>query len=352
MRLVDGWLDVAIKINCMHKSMDRAGYRPSHIVVHGTAGGSSAENIGYYFRDSSVQASTHFVIGRDGHIVQCVSCDVAAWGNGSYINPRIAGLPGVNPNYWTISIELVKPSTNNSDIPTDLQYAALIALCSLLCATYGIAKRYGDGKSGIIAHGDLDSVNRGNCPGVFDWNRLFAGINGETSMVDLSDSVMSMFFEDAGNGKWRVKGTNVFLWGDIRNFYCKYGGVAVFGLPLNSERTDIVPGRPVVVCERGVIIFDPGREYDNPPVEGTCYLIHIDSGIGQAYLAKPLVAALRDELTASQAKVKELEEKLAQQPGSDYEQIKQQLAEALATVDRYKQTVRTYTSSLNALNAL
>lgn len=170
--------------------------------------------------------------------------------------------------------------------------------------------------------------------------------------VDLNDPVMASYFVDAHDGKWGVKGTNIQIWGDIRNFYCKYGGVALFGLPLTSERTDIVPGRPVTVCERGIIIFDPNREYDNPPVEGTCYLIHLTSGKGQEYLARPVIASLSAELTASQAKVKELEEKLAQQPGSDYEQIKQQLSEALQTVARYKQTVDTYVSAQTALSAL
>lgn len=337
MQIVDGWLDTATEINCMHKSMSRSGYRPSHIVVHGTAGGSSAQNIGYYFRDSTVQASTHFVIGRDGVIVQCVSCDVAAWGNGLLLNPRIAGLPDGNGNLWTISIELVKPSTNNSDIPTDAQYIALIELVSLLCATYGIAKRYGDGKSGIIAHGDLDSVNRSGCPGTFDWARLITGIQGDADVaVTLSDPIMSMYLEDSRDGKWRVKGSSVQIWGDIRDFYCKYGGVAVFGLPLTGELDDVVPGCKVTVCERAIIVFDPERKNDSPPIEGTCYLLHIDTGKGQAYLAQPLITSLSAKLSASEALVKDLEAKLAEATDANVEALKAQLAEVLKDNAEYK----------------
>ncbi len=174
----NGWLDEAIEINCMHKSMSRAGYKPTHIVLHGTAGGSSAENIANYFATSDVQSSAHIVIGQDGHVVQCVSCNVAAWGNGGLVQPRFPFPANVNPNYYTISIEHVKAHTDNSDQLTDAQAQASFRVVQVICDTYGIEKRPGDEHGGIISHADLDSVDRARCPGPYPWAQLWAYLKG------------------------------------------------------------------------------------------------------------------------------------------------------------------------------
>lgn len=181
MQIVDGWVDVAEEVDVLDNSMSRNGYKPTHIVLHSTAGGSSAENIGAYFQSTvsgSNPVSSHFVIGQDGTIVQCVSCDVAAWANGALIKPRFAFPAGVNPNLYTISIEHVKPSTDNSDALTAAQAQASFQLIQLLCDTYGIPKQAGDARSGIISHADLDSVNRARCPGPYPWDALWAFLKG------------------------------------------------------------------------------------------------------------------------------------------------------------------------------
>ena len=43
-------------------------------------------------------------------------------------------------------------------------------------------------------------------------------------------------------------------------------------------------------------MYDPHRRYDNPPIEGPCYLIHIDSGLGRTLIAKALVDPLNKEI--------------------------------------------------------
>ena len=48
----------------------------------GTAGGSSAENIAAGDQNPASNGSTHYVIGQDGTVVQCVDESDAAWGNG------------------------------------------------------------------------------------------------------------------------------------------------------------------------------------------------------------------------------------------------------------------------------
>ncbi len=175
MKMVDGWLDVAIEIDVLNKSMSRNGYAPKYIVLHGTAGGSSAQNIATYFQTSNVDASTHFVVGQDGTIVQCIPTTLAAWGNGVLTDRHATYLPpiSINPNFYTISIEHVKPSTDNSDQLTDKQQQASFTLIDCLCRYHAIPRRAGDALGGIIRHADIDPVNRSRCPGPYPFDALW-----------------------------------------------------------------------------------------------------------------------------------------------------------------------------------
>lgn len=175
MKIVDGWVDEAIEIDYIHKSMDRLGHKITHIVLHGTAGGSSAENIANYFATSIVESSAHIIIGQDGHIVQGISMNDAAWANGALTAGHAAYLPEfVNPNLYTISIEHTKSSTDNSNSLTAAQQAASFRLIACICDTYHIPKRAGDAGGGIISHADIDPINRARCPGPYPWTDLWA----------------------------------------------------------------------------------------------------------------------------------------------------------------------------------
>jgi N-acetyl-anhydromuramyl-L-alanine amidase AmpD len=177
MKIVGGWLDVAQEIDYGAKSESRAQLKPSHIVLHGTAGGRTAQGIATYFALSQVQASAHLIIDAVGTIVQGISMDMAAWGNGILDHPRIS-LPAINPNLYSISIEHVKASTDNSDQLTDAQKQASFRVIECICDHYGIPKRRGDSFGGIIEHADLDSVSRARCPGPYPWNELLAFLKG------------------------------------------------------------------------------------------------------------------------------------------------------------------------------
>lgn len=174
-----GWLDIAIEIDYVNKSQDREGQHPTHVVLHGTAGGSSAQNIANYFATGTEQASAHFIIGQDGTIVQGVPCSLAAWGNGIVDLPRITLPPGINPNFYTISIEHCKPSIDNSDQLTMAQQQSSFQLVQALCDHYNIPKRRGDQLGGIISHADIDSVSRARCPGPYPWTDLIAFLGGQ-----------------------------------------------------------------------------------------------------------------------------------------------------------------------------
>lgn len=143
------------------------------IILHGTAGGASAAGIAQWFRQAP--SSTHYIIGQDGAVVQCVAEGDSAWGNG----PIEAGCDPwwrqfANPNTVTLSIEHVKPSQDNSDPLTPAQQAASFALVDHLCARWAIPRRAADAAGGITGHRSLLPVQRANCPGPYPWDELFA----------------------------------------------------------------------------------------------------------------------------------------------------------------------------------
>jgi hypothetical protein len=182
----NGWLDAALEMDYLDKSMSREGYKPTHLVLHGTAGGVSAEAIAQnVFQVAGGGASAHFIIGQDGHIVQGVPCSLAAWANGPVNQPRIPWPDpvNINPNWYTISIEHCKPSLDNSDSLTRPQQLASFQLINVICDTYNIPKRRGDVAGGIVSHADFDSVNRANCPGVYPWTDMLAFINGGSMII-------------------------------------------------------------------------------------------------------------------------------------------------------------------------
>ena len=113
------------------------------IVVHYVANPCSTalENRNYFegLKDQSgsktVSASSHYIIGADGTILQCIPLDEVAYGN----YPR---------NEDTVSIECCHPGKNGKF--NKKTYHSLVTLCAWLCARYEIAD-----KTDIIRHYDV-----------------------------------------------------------------------------------------------------------------------------------------------------------------------------------------------------
>lgn len=118
------------------------------IVVHYTANpGTSAENNRNYFqglKDSGeTYASSHFVIGMEGEIIQCIPCNEIAYTS----NER---------NEDTVSIECCIPDETGKF--TDATYQSLIRLVTWLMGRYDLTT------DDVIRHYD---VNGKNCPKYF-----------------------------------------------------------------------------------------------------------------------------------------------------------------------------------------
>lgn len=177
MKLIDGWVDTAEEFELKDLFWPRNGMVPTHVVLHGTAGGSDGEGTLKY--EASVGVSTHFAISTNGAIWQGVSTDNAAWGNAPLMAPRLNFKNATtNPNLWTISVEFCKPDSTNVIAITPQQFASGVQLVALLCDFYKIPKKRGDGVSGIIGHCDLNSIDRAMCPGTFDWDGFINNVNG------------------------------------------------------------------------------------------------------------------------------------------------------------------------------
>lgn len=111
----------------------REGAKIDTIVLHHTAGGESAEEIGRYFQKPSAEVSSHYVIGKDGTIVQPVQDADRAWHAGK---SEFKGREDVND--FSLGIEIVNEG-DDKDPYTDAQYRALGQLVAYLQNTYGVS---------------------------------------------------------------------------------------------------------------------------------------------------------------------------------------------------------------------
>lgn len=302
----NGWLDVATEIDVTANSFTRQGQPLKYIVLHGTAGGTSAADVANYMKSTvggSNPVSTHFVIGTDGAIVQCVPVSLASWGNGELDAGHVTFIPAesINPNLYTISIEHCKPSSDNSDALTPEQETASFALVNCLCETYRIAKQPGNGDSGIMTHAQFAPINRARCPGTYPWGRLWAFLeNGGNMGITINTPGVSNFFAASGS-MWICKSNKCTLGNAMLAFYQKFGGdhlcgLTYLGLPTGNEQA--VPqmsGCSYQRFERAVLVYDPSHAIDNPPGSGSVYLAHLSTGVGE----DPRVIELQAELDAN-----------------------------------------------------
>lgn len=122
--------------------------RINGIVVHyvGNPGTTAEQNRSYYEQLAKLRnryASSHFLIGMDGAVIQCVPLDEIAFASSQR-------------NHDTISIECCHPGEDGAF--TDATYQALLRLVRWLCDTYGL--NAGD----VIRHYDVTGKE---CPRYF-----------------------------------------------------------------------------------------------------------------------------------------------------------------------------------------
>lgn len=284
----------------------RDGNTPRWIILHSTAGGSSAQGIAEYFQGTtgtSNPVSANYVVGQDGTIVQCNSEADGAWANGYITANNWWASSGINPNNVTISIEHVKSTTDNSADLTLEQKNASFKLIQHICMRHAIPTREADENGGVTGHYSIDPVNRSRCPGTFPWSDLWQFLNEQGDSMLSIQQAAEFYKEVEANQRWHCIQTDIDIAYAILNYYrtCTQvglNGLSQYGLPLSNEET--VEGYEGIVLqrfERGVICYDPNRENDSVPgLTGTCYPMHIDKGQGQD---PRIIAAMKKISTVS-----------------------------------------------------
>lgn len=155
------------------------GYKVIAIVDHITSG--TLIGMDAWFATLTSKVSSHFGVGKDGAIHQYVDLKYSAWANGEINKPSWPLLiSGVNPNYYTISIE---HEGESGDVMPEAQYQASLSLHRWLISTLDIPV----GRDTIIGHYRIDSVNKSNCPGTgFPWDRLYQDLLGGNDVLDVA----------------------------------------------------------------------------------------------------------------------------------------------------------------------
>jgi N-acetyl-anhydromuramyl-L-alanine amidase AmpD len=174
--------------------------RKRFLILHGTAGGTSAQEIAHYFKGTEQTmnpVASNYIVDQAGVIVQTVLEKDGAFAQGVVNSPNWLG----NPNIYCLSIEYVKSSTDNADALTPAQQAASFALIKDICQRNGIGMHDADDATGITGHFAIDPINRSRCPGAFDWNALWTYLKGE------SMSRPTQYQQAAADASWK----SVFL---------------------------------------------------------------------------------------------------------------------------------------------
>ncbi len=167
-----GWLDTARRVespNCDQRPLDES---ISLIVVHAISlppsqfGSDDIVRLftnsldpdahPYFAQISAVRVSAHFLIRRDGELIQFVSCDQRAWHAGVSCWQKRERC-----NDFSIGIELEGCDEQPFE---DAQYERLIALIDALRSSYPI--------SAVVGHSDIAPGRKSDPGPCFEWQRL------------------------------------------------------------------------------------------------------------------------------------------------------------------------------------
>lgn len=131
--------------------------KPDFVIIHHTAQDSIEQTIKTFTLERT-QVSAHYVIGRNGEVVQMLSDDLRAWhaGNSKWGN-------NFDMNSCSIGIEL---DNNGLEPFSNQQINSLLILLAKLKTTYNIPA------ANFIGHGDVAPQRKSDPSILFPWKRL------------------------------------------------------------------------------------------------------------------------------------------------------------------------------------
>ena len=160
----------------------------SLVVIHHTVIPTLEETV-RHFQNPDSQVSSHYVLGRDGRLVQMVKEEDRAWHAG------VSSWKGRQDcNTYSIGIEVVN-NGDGSDPFTEKQYSVLRNLVGLLVSRYGISNDM------VVGHRDiaLPPGRKVDPADNFDWFRL-SEFADRQAVADLAGRMFREYeHEHAGN---------------------------------------------------------------------------------------------------------------------------------------------------------
>lgn len=133
--------------------------RPNYVILHQTSNGDAATAL-RTLTNPFKSVSAHYLVGRDGHVVQLVAEDARAWHAGA---SWWSGLTDLNSA--SIGIEL---DNDGEEAFPDAQIAALLPLLADLKARYKIPA------ANFIGHADVAPRRKADPSRQFPWKTLAA----------------------------------------------------------------------------------------------------------------------------------------------------------------------------------
>lgn len=174
---ISGFHSGARQVDSSHHDARPPGLRPDLIVIHGISlppgqfGGAWIDQLftgtldpsahPYFASIAHLKVSAHFLIRRDGELVQYVSCNERAWHAGSSVYRGRSQC-----NDFSVGIEL--EGTDGSAYEP-AQYRVLSALVLALCDAYPSLST-----ERIVGHSDIAPGRKSDPGPAFDWPRLHA----------------------------------------------------------------------------------------------------------------------------------------------------------------------------------
>jgi N-acetyl-anhydromuramyl-L-alanine amidase AmpD len=113
------------------------------IIIHHTAPFPSLTRVGYFFQDINSRVSSHYIVGKEGLIIECVAEKERAW----HAGPSV-WLGKNNVNDYSVGIEVLNDG-DNKDPFTGPQYDSLARLTAYLMNKYDVPV------SRVIGHRDI-----------------------------------------------------------------------------------------------------------------------------------------------------------------------------------------------------
>lgn len=164
--------------NVPNKWAGRKGLPIEYICLHVAEGGKGG--VKSWFENPASEASSHYLVNKDGSIWQFVKEGDTAWTNGRMNKPNLADPlikkyqdKGINPNNCGVTIET--EGYHYEDL-TPPQLAATAWLCADITRRHKLPN---DG-SRLFGHNEFDSVDRAHCPSLsrHEWAVIVAAVQG------------------------------------------------------------------------------------------------------------------------------------------------------------------------------